>query len=200
MLYDYKEEAGDTMKKGFFFPLMFVLAFFLFCCAQEQTEKKEIVAKINDYELTLKEFDDQLAAELELDKDFKLTKEAKREFLEQLIRKELLIQEATKLELDRREKFIRAIERYWESTLIRDLVELKGKEFSQRTYVSQEEIEARYEELKKSEGELPLLQEIQKKIAEELKEQKKREKLTAWIIDLRRNAKIEIDSELLYKD
>lgn len=200
MLYDYKEEAGDTMKKGFFPPLMFVLAFFLFCCAQEQTEKKEIVAKINDYELTLKEFDDQLAAELELDKDFKLTKEAKREFLEQLIRKELLIQEATKLELDRREKFIRAIERYWESTLIRDLVELKGKEFSQRTYVSQEEIEARYEELKKSEGELPLLQEIQKKIAEELKEQKKREKLTAWIIDLRRNAKIEIDSELLYKD
>ena len=200
MLYDYKEEAGDTMKKGFFSPLMFVLAFFLFCCAQEQTEKKEIVAKINDYELTLKEFDDQLAAELELDKDFKLTKEAKREFLEQLIRKELLIQKATELELDRREKFIRAIERYWESTLIRDLVELKGKEFSQRTYVSQEEIEARYEEPKKSEGELPLLEEIQKKIAEELKEQKKREKLTAWIIDLRRNAKIEIDQELLYKD
>ncbi len=188
------------MKKGLFFPLMFVLSFFLFCCAQEQTEKKEIVAKINDYELTLKEFDDQLAAELELDKDFKLTKEAKREFLEQLIRKEIFIQKATELELDRREKFIRAIERYWESTLIRDLVELKGKEFSQRTYVSQEEIETRYEELKKSEGELPLLEEIQKKIAEELKEQKKREKLTAWIIDLRRNAKIEIDQELLYKD
>ena len=200
MLYDYKKEAGDAMKKGLFFPLIFVLSFSLFCCAQEQTEKKEIVAKINDYELTLKEFDDQLAAELELDKDFKLTKEAKKEFLEQLIRKELLIQEATKLELDRREKFIRAIERYWESTLIRDLVELKGKEFSQRTYVSQEEIEARYEELKKSEGELPLLEEIQEKIAKELKEQKKREKLMAWINDSRRNTKIEIDQELLYKD
>lgn len=188
------------MKKELFFPLIFVLSFSLFCCAQEQTGKKEIVAKINDYELTLKEFDDQLAAELELDKDFKLTKEAKRKFLEQLIRKELLIQEATELKLDRREKFTKAIERYWESTLIRDLVELKGNEFSQRTYVSQEEIEIRYEELKKSEGELPLLEEIQEKITEELKEQKKREKLTAWIIDLRRNAKIEIDQELLYKD
>ena len=106
------------MKKGLFPPLIFVLLFFVICCAQEQTEKKEIVAKINDYELTLEEFEDQLATELNLDKDFKLTKEAKRDFLEQLIRKELLIQEATKLELDRREKFTRAIERYWESTLI----------------------------------------------------------------------------------
>lgn len=188
------------MKKGLFFPLIFVLSFSLFCCAQEQTEKKEIVAKINDYELTLKEFDDQLVAELELDKDFKLTKEAKREFLEQLIRKELLIQEATKLELDRREKFTRAIERYWESTLIRDLVELKGKEFSQRAYISQEEIEARYEEMKKLEGELPLLEKIQEKIAQELKEQKKRKKLKEWINYLRKNAKIEIDENLLYKD
>jgi hypothetical protein len=91
---------------------------------------------INDYHLTLDEFQDQLAAELKLEKDFKLTEEAKREFLEGLIRKELLIQEAKRLKLDRKEKFVRAIERYWESTLIRDIMDLKGKEIAKKIFVS----------------------------------------------------------------
>jgi len=126
-----------------------------------------------------------------------VTNEAKKGFLEQLIKKELLIQEAKKLNLDRKENFIRTIERYWESTLIRNLMELKGKEIVERVYVSQEEIEARYKEMQKSEEELSPLEEIQSKIAEEIKEQKKRKRLMEWINDLRKNARIEIDDKLL---
>ncbi|MBW2115666.1 MAG: hypothetical protein JRH04_12725 [Deltaproteobacteria bacterium] len=126
-----------------------------------------------------------------------MTNEAKKGFLEQLIKKELLIQEAKKLNLDRKENFIRTIERYWESTLIRNLMELKGKEIVERVYVSQEEIEARYKEMQKSEEELSPLEEIQSKIAEEIKEQKKRKRLMEWINDLRKNARIEIDDKLL---
>ena len=185
------------MKKRLFFPFIFALSLSLFCCGQEQADKKEILAKINDYELTLKEFEGQLVADLSLDEDFKVTNEAKKGFLEQLIKKELLIQEAKKLNLDRKKKFIRTIERYWESTLIRNLMELKGKEIVQRVYVSQEEIEARYKEMQKSEEELSLLEEIQSKIAEEIKEQKKRKRLMEWINDLRKNARIEIDDKLL---
>ena len=68
------------MKKGFFYLLLFFLSLGLFCCSQEKGEKGKILARINDYNLTLNEFQYQLAAELEFDKDFKLTKEAKREF------------------------------------------------------------------------------------------------------------------------
>ena len=169
----------------------------LFCCSQEKPEETEIVSRINDYNLTLDEFQCQLAAELELDKDFKLTEQAKRDFLEELIRKELLIQEAKKLKLDRKDKFVRTIERYWESTLIRDIIDLKSKKIEKKTYVSREEIEMRYKEMKKSDEKLPSLKEIEEQIGKELKEKKKTRMLEEWISDLRKNARIEIHEELL---
>ena len=112
--------------------------FSILSCAQETTEEKKTLAKINDYVLTLDEFQVQLAEELELDRDFKLTKKTKRDFLDQLITKEILIQEAKKRNLDRRDKLMRAIERYWESTLIRDLMIMEGQGIEKRTVVSQE--------------------------------------------------------------
>ena len=188
------------MKKRSFYALIFLLSLHLFSCSQERTEKGKILARINDYNLTLEEFQYQLAAELEMDRDFKLTKEAKKEFLEELIRKELLIQEAKKLHLDRKEKFVRAIERYWESTLIRDLMELKSKDITQRTYISQEEIEDYYKEMQNSGEELPPLRELEEKITKELKEKKKTRMVKEWINDLTEKANIEIKQELLYKD
>jgi len=188
------------MKKRCFYALIFFLSLHLFSCSQEKAEEGKILARINDYNLTLEEFQYQLAAELEMDRDFKLTKEAKREFLEGLIRKELLIQEAKKLHLDRKEKFVRAIERYWESTLIRDLMELKGKKITRRALISQEEIVAYYKEMQKPGEKLPPLKDIQEKITQELKEKKKTRMLEEWINDLREKANIEIKQEFLYKD
>lgn len=187
------------MKKGLLFPCLLALSFSLFCCSQEQTEKKEILAKINNYELTLKDFEFQLVDELEMDQDFKLTREARKEFLDQLIRKELLIQEAKRLKLDREKNFVRTIERYWESTLIRDLMELKGKEICKRTVVSQEEIESRYEKMKQSDPDLAPFTDMQKKIAKQIMEENKCDRLVAWMNELRKDAEIEIDQELLFK-
>ena len=187
------------MKKGLLFPFLLALSFSLFCCSQEQTEKKEILAKINDYELSLKDFELQLVDELEMDQDFKLTRKARKEFLDQLIRKELLIQEAKRLKLDKEKNFVRTIERYWESTLIRDLMELKGKEISKRTVVSQEEIEGRYEKMKQSDPDLDPFKNMQKKIAKQIMEEKRRKRLVAWINELKKDAEIEIDQELLFK-
>ena len=172
----------------------------LFSCSEEQTKEDKILAGIDDYNLTIDEFQYQLAAELEMDEDFKLSNEVKKEFLEGLIKKEILIQEAKRLKLDRKEKFIRTIERYWESTLIRDLVEMKGAEISNRILISEEEIEACYNNMKKPEKKLPPFAELREKIIKELKEKKKTRMLKEWIDDLRKNARIEINEELLYKD
>ncbi len=127
---------------------------FLYCSGGQEGQR-EVLARINDFELTRAEFERQLARELELDADFRLTKEAKKTFLEEVIRKELLIQEAKKRGLDRKEKFIRSMERYWEATLIRDLMELKGAELGDRIYVSAEEVQDYYRSLAKSEKTLP---------------------------------------------
>jgi SurA-like protein len=186
------------MRKRLFYVVVFSLTLILASCSSEQQEQKEVLAKINDFQLSLEEFEYQLAAELEMEKDFKLTREAKKEFLEQLIRKELLIQEARRMKLDRRDDFVRTIERYWESTLIRDLMDLKGKELSKRTKATEEEVLALYEEMKASDADLPSLEDMRERIKARVEGQKKRERLREWIKKLREDADVEIDEKMLY--
>jgi len=169
------------------------------CSPEDKTEKDEIVARINDCSLTLSEYQNQLNSILNLNEEYKLTREAREASLEELIRKELLIQEAKRLELDRTDKFIRTIERYWESTLIRNLMEIKGEEFTKRTLVSEEEIEATYNDMKKRGEELPL-ENMQEEITERIREAKKTQMLEQWIEGLRKAAKIETNQELIYRE
>ncbi len=169
-------------------------------CSQESVKPEKVVARINNYELTQDEFLRQLSAEVDIAIDFKLTKQTRDQFLDNLIRKEVMIQEAKRLKLDTQEKFIRAIERYWESVLIRDLMELKGKEIATRTVVSDEEIENRYKEMVASGKKPPPLKESRKLIIHDLKEEKKTRLLKDWIDEQIRKADIKINRELLYRD
>lgn len=188
------------MKKNLFYWFLIALCIFIFSCSQDEIKEKKKLAQINDYVLTLDEFQVQLAEELEFDKEFKLTKKTKKDFLDGLITKEILIQEAKKRNLDRKEKFVRAIERYWESTLIRDLMVMEGHEIEKRAVVSQEEIVARYEEMKKIDENQPPLETIRQRIAKKIMADKKSKILEEWVNQLKKKAKIEINEELLFKD
>jgi len=168
-------------------------------CSETPRDKGPVLVHINDLAISLEEFETKLVAELEFDEEYKLTHEARRAFLEQLVRKELLIQEARRLELDRRDKFIKAIERYWESTLIRDLMEVKGEAFASRAYVSEEEIVARYERTRKTGKQLPALDEVRTEIRRVLVEEKKEKKMADWLNELHDKADIRIDQALLKK-
>lgn len=166
-------------------------------CSRQNRENGEIVAEINDYSLSRAEFDRKLAAEIEMEEDYKLTSQAKLDFLDELIGKEILIQEAKKRELDQQQEFVRAMEKYWESTLIRNLLALKGKEIAAAIQVSEEEIKARYHELQQSAGQVAPLQDIRSQLAEEIREEKKTEMLKDWLSTLRKKSKIRIYKERL---
>ena len=186
---------SGKMPKFFLF-----LVLSIFACSSGEQKESEPLAKINNYTLSCCEFEGKLARELNFDADLKLTREVRRAFLEQLIQEELLIQEAKRLDLDRKDKFIRAIERHWKSTLIRDLLELKGKEITETILVPQADIEACYKEMKKEGAAVPSLSEIQDLIVKELKEKEKRKRLKAWMKDLQSQADIEIYQACLLKD
>ena len=66
--------------------LLIVLSFFLFTCSRGKPDDSETLAEINDYRLTLREFQVKLANELEMDREFKLTREARKEFLDDIIK------------------------------------------------------------------------------------------------------------------
>ncbi|MBW2095298.1 MAG: SurA N-terminal domain-containing protein [Deltaproteobacteria bacterium] len=185
------------MRKKWFYLVLLLLLVGFSGCKREHEEKPEILARINGYNLTLDEFQKQLASEMEMDKEFKLTRDARKAFLNELIKKEILIQEARKLKLDTREAFRRAIERYWESTLIRDLLTLKAKDIAGKTYVSEEEIEARYKAMKAGDKTLPPLNDVREEIKKKLKEEKKTALLEKWINNLKKKADIKINEKLL---
>jgi len=185
------------MKKRFLYLLFITLVLQLSSCTQKEQEGGKILAQINDYKLMLNEFQAQLAQELELDAESKLTPEVKEEFLKELIRKELLIQEAKRLELDRSKKFVQAIQRYWEATLIRDVMELKGKEIDRTTLVTQEEIQSKQEQLDPADKKNVPVEKLQDQIAKKLKEEKKSQRLKSWIDGLEEKADIKIHKELL---
>lgn len=166
-------------------------------CGDDVEKQGKVLAMINSYQLMLEDFKQQLVTELEFEKDYKLTKEGRKEFLEGLIRKELLIQEAKARRLDRREEFIKAMERYWGATLIRDLMEQKGEEIKKSTYVTEEEIKSRYQSMKQSNENTPPFDSIKGKIANQLREEKKRATLAQWITELREKADIHINEGLL---
>lgn len=180
--------------------LLFFTAIGIFSCADSGEDPSRTLARINDYRLTLEAFDRHIAEDVEMDDTYKVTRQAKQEVLEALIRQQILIQEAKRRHLDTREAFIEAIQRYWESTLIRNLLDIKGQEINDRIYVSQQAIEGRYREMKQQRPALPPLKQIAEEIEEDLREEKKTRLLEAWIEDLKKETDIEINEELLERE
>jgi SurA-like N-terminal domain len=190
----------NTMIKNLFCLFLVLLAATFISCSKEEPEGNKILARINDYKLCCSEFQKKLDQDVNFYEDLKSSETVRNEFLQQLIEEELLIQEAKKLELDRKEKFICAIERYWKSTLIRDLLEKKGEEIDKTITVSQAEIEVYYDKIKEDRKNVPPLSEIQDKVAEMLKKTKQREKLKEWVAELRKKADIDVNRELLSRN
>jgi len=174
---------------GFFITLAFLLGA---CTGESGEDQGPVVARINDYELTLEEYETQLNSDVSMSELYQLTREDRQEFLERLIRKELLVQEAVRRKLDRREAFVRAIERYWESTLIRDLMALEGEEIVKRASITGEQIRARYQEMKEARENLPPFEEMRERIGKTLLEEVRRERLRAWVETLREEADVEV--------
>jgi hypothetical protein len=166
-------------------------------CAKGPSGEKDILTTVNDFKLTLSEFQTLLAADMDIDRDLKITDLVKKEYLNQIIQKQILIQEAKRLKFDQKPKFIRTIQRYWEATLIRDLMESRGQEIEKKTIVTQDEVELYYNEMKKKDPALQPLQEIDQALLAKIREEKKTAMFQKWVEELKRAARIHTNEELL---
>jgi Sec-independent protein translocase protein TatA len=166
-------------------------------CTKGPTGEKDILATVNDFKLTISEFQNHLADDMEIAQNQKITEAAKKQYLEEIIQKQILIQEARRLKFDQKPKFIRTIERYWESTLIRDLMESKAQEIEKQVIVTQEDIDRRYQEMKEKDPSLRPLAEIEQKVVRKIREEKKTAMFQKWIEGLKQSANIHTNYELL---
>lgn len=166
------------------------------CSSDNNSDREEYILRINEYTISRDQIDSHLKLESELDSNFYSSSETRSEFVKGLIQSQLLIQEAKKQKFDQREPFRQAIQRYWESTLIRDLLDEKGASIRKSTVVTKEELESYYSENKEFLPNQPF-EELQEELVERLTEKKVSERLTAWIQELQTEADIEVvDQEL----
>jgi hypothetical protein len=93
----------------------------------------KIVAKINNYELTAEDFNDEARLTLSNKLLSGDPKKAKEELLEEIITKKVLLQEAQRQNFDKDRAFMKEIERYWEQALIKLMVRKKMSELKDDT-------------------------------------------------------------------
>ncbi len=132
--------------------------------------KKEIVASVNNYEITKDEFEEEFRGSLYGQHD---TLEARQEFLQNLINQKLILQDAQEKGLDKETGFLKMIEKFWEQSLLKISLDKKAKEIARaRTRGGSEP-------------------DIKKLRLEESQE------MNAWVGALRKKAKLTINEELL---
>ena len=89
----------------------------------QRPEQKKVVARINNYVMTLEDFEDGIAHS-----PYQVQRRRDLEgLLDLAVRKQVLIQEAEKEGLDKNKSFMKTIERYWRQTLIKELVEKQSR-------------------------------------------------------------------------
>lgn len=157
-------------------------------CAKKP-EKGQVVAEINNYLVTT----DDLRDEAKLS----IYSASKEQVLQNIIYKELLLQEAQRMNLDKDKNFMKEIENYWKQALIKRLINMKGSEFLAFTQVSPNEIKAEYDLMNEdNEGKIKSYDQMSGQIREVLRMRKAQILLNNWINDLKKNAKIKRHNEV----
>lgn len=134
------------MKK--IFPIILMAASIaLVSCGPGEKDKGEAVATVNGSPVALKEFQKEVSIAAKRDPALKLTEEALEHQLHTVIDRKLMVQEAVKKGLSQDEKFLDTIKEFWEQTLIRELVNSKSKEWSERLFVTDEEVQAHHKRI-----------------------------------------------------
>ena len=125
--------------------LVLILALLSGCGPPPSSDLSDTALKVNEVTISVEDFNEQIKRQAYSDPEMTLSRESRRQFVDYLIRKELMIQEAIRLKMERRKAFVKSIETYWESTLIRELLDYKTAEFRKEILIKEEEISAYYD-------------------------------------------------------
>jgi thioredoxin 1 len=157
---------------------------------------RQTLAKVNDEKVTIEQFNRELAKmENPLQEMYK---EEPNKFLDIIIIKTLLVQEAKKQGLSVPAKTYKDITKDFQSPEEALVAELMKKKFSSPPKVTREEVDTFYSIFKGQMGGKNL-KEVAPMIEQILQEEKQREEVGRFVEDLRKNAKVEIDQERLQK-
>lgn len=158
---------------------------------------KQILAKVNNYEITLDEFEEEFKGS---GYDRNGTQDARKEFLNNLINRKLILQDAQKKGLDKDKGFLKMIEKFWEQSLLKLAIDKKTRETAGSALVTDKEIEDAYNKLVKEGKADKAYDQIYQQIKWEITRSKETRALNEWVAQLHKKADIKVNYDLLKQD
>jgi hypothetical protein len=125
--------------------LSLLAMFALVACSSGTTGNEKVVATVNGAPITAAALRQEVAG---YGKNNPVTRHTVEDQLKVMIEQKLLIQEAVKMGLNEDKRFAETIKTFWEQTIIRNLIEAKGKELSGKIFITDAEISREYERMR----------------------------------------------------
>jgi len=148
-----------------------------------------VVAQVNDYKMTVEDLKYELENVPYDDIRLLETEKGRLDYINRLLEKEILLQEAQKKGLDREKEFMRSIENYWEQALLRLLLQKKSNEIPGLIHVYDNEIDEYYretgEDLSRSD------------ISRIIRQKKETEAMNVWVQELKKRSRVKINEKVL---
>jgi len=126
--------------------ILFSALLLLTACSSAQQDQ-DIITRVNDIPIYASELRKEMARYTKQNPGVKVTDGTINERLNTLIEQKLLIQEAVKKGITKEDRFVETIKTFWVQTLIRDLIEIKNKEWAEKLFVTDGEIRKEYERM-----------------------------------------------------
>jgi hypothetical protein len=123
--------------------------------------------------------------------------EARKEFLDNLITRILILKEAEKLGLDKDANFLKSVEFFWQQSLLKLTIDKKTKELALNVRIEDKEVRDYYELHKDKEFKNKAPEEVYSEIKWLLLMNKQRAALEVWMDSLKEKSKVEINYEAL---
>lgn len=176
--------------------LILIVTLFLAGCYSCQ-EPKDTAVKINNYRISQAEFEQEFQDSVFARDD---TPQSRREFLDNLIDRTLILQDAQGKGLDKDPKFLKAVEKFWAQSLLKSALEKKSREIAGASSVSDKEIEEAYKKMFESGRTSAPYDEMYQELKWELTRRKESAMMNDWLVALRKQADIRLKDDLIPKD
>jgi len=177
------------MKK---FILVFIIPAFLVACSG-RSKPADAVIKINNYEITRAEFEQEFKDSVFGRVD---TLQSRKEFLDNLIDRILILQEAQKKGLDNDPLFLKMVEKFWAQSLLKLALEKKSKEIAGASFVSDKAIDEIYRQMLKDGKTTRPYNEMYQQIKWEMIKLQESQMMSQWLAQLRKSAVIQVNKDL----
>lgn len=182
--------------KGIFYKISVVcvmVSFLAGCSCGAGEGDKRVAAQVNNYRMSAEDLRYELDNIPYDELDLLETKKGREQYMDRLLEKEVLLQEAQRLGLDREKDFMKSIESYWEQALLKLLLQRKSREIAGAMHVYGNEIEEYY----RDSGEKLPLSKVEADIERTIRQEKETEAMDAWIKDLKKKSYIKIDEDIV---